>query len=75
MADHTPGYVAGLATQLKDRHPGALDAAEDDLALLRGRLAIVTRFIHDPTHDRAAREALARDLQLPVPTPEKPHGH
>lgn len=65
-------YVASLVGQLAHR-PDALDAAEDDLAILRGRLAIVTRFIHNPTHDHTARLALAQDLQLPAP--EKPHGH
>lgn len=62
-------YVDQLAGELAKRHPSLL-SAEQDLAILRGRLAIVTRFIHNPIHDRAAREALARDLQLPAP--EKP---
>lgn len=64
MAD--AAYVDQLAGELAKRHPDLL-SAEQDLAILRGRLAIVTRFIHNPIHDRAAREALARDLQLPAP--------
>lgn len=84
MAEHTPGYDAALAaaehhgyinnlaTQLGDRHASLLATAEDDIALLRARIAIVTRFIQNPAHDRAAREALARDLAFPAP--EKPHG-
>jgi hypothetical protein len=70
MADPDPGYVDTLADQLRTRRPDALDAAENDLALLRGRLALVTTFIHNPAHDRAARQALARLLALPEPTPE-----
>ena len=65
MAD--AAYVDRLAGELVQRHPDLL-SAEQDLAILHGRLAIVTRFIHNPIHDRAAREALARDLQLPAPT-------
>lgn len=67
MADHTPGYIAGLATDLRTRHPSLLDTQEDDLALLRGRLALVTAFIHNPTYDTTARQALAHDLHLPGP--------
>jgi hypothetical protein len=67
MPDHNPAYVDTLAGQLRTRNPDALDAAEDDLALLRARLTIVARFIHDPTHDREARQALARDLHIPGP--------
>lgn len=63
-------YVDQLAGELAERHPNLL-SAEQDLAILRGRLAIVTRFIHNPIHDRAAREALARDLQLPAPTQDR----
>lgn len=66
MPEHTPGYVDTLVGQLA-RRPDALDAAEDDLALLRARLAIVTRFIHNPLHDHTAR---AQALHLPEPTPE-----
>jgi hypothetical protein len=71
MPDHAQDYVASLAAELRNRHPALQPTTvEDDLALLRARLAIVARFIHDPLHDRAAREALARDLQLPAPAPE-----
>ena len=66
MAEHTPGYVAALAGQLTERHPDLI-AAENDLALLRGRIAIVTTFIHDPAYDTTARRALAQALQLPAP--------
>lgn len=72
MVEPPSSYVATLANQLA-HHPETLDAAEDDLAILRGRLAIVTRFIHNPTYDATARQALAQDLQLPAPAPEKPH--
>jgi hypothetical protein len=70
MADHDPAYVAGLATQLGDRHPSLLATAEQDLAVLRGRLALTVAFIHDPTHDHTARRALAQALGLPEPSPE-----
>ena len=66
MAEHTPGYAATLAHQLA-RRPDALDAAEDDLAILRGRIAIVTRFLHNPNIPLDIRRTLARDLQLPTP--------
>ena len=68
MADHAPGYVTDLAGQLQQRHPDLL-SAENDLALLRGRLAIVTTWIHNPTYDDTARRALAQALGLPEPTP------
>jgi hypothetical protein len=68
MPEHTPGYAATLVGQLA-RRPDALDAAEDDLAVLRGRIAIVTRFLHNPTIALDIRQGLARDLHLP--TPEK----
>ncbi|MFF3488720.1 hypothetical protein ACFYXC_36435 [Streptomyces sp. NPDC002701] len=47
--------------------PQLLRIAEDELQQLRGRLALVARFIHDPTHDLSARQALARLLNLPHP--------
>jgi hypothetical protein len=48
----------------------ALRAAEDELAVHRYRDALVASFIHDPTHDRDARIALARLLGLPGPRSE-----
>jgi ribosomal protein S15P/S13E len=74
MPEQTPDYVVGLATQLRERHPDLL-SAENDLALLRGRLALVTTFIHNHAYDDTARRALAQTLGLPEPTPEKTHGH
>jgi hypothetical protein len=68
MTDHADGYVATLAGQLTQRHPSLLATAENDLALLRGRLALVTAFIHNPAYDDTARRDLARSLQLPEPT-------
>lgn len=47
-----------------------LKAAEDELQRLRGWIAEVAGFIHDPAHDRDARTALARRLGLPEPSPE-----
>jgi hypothetical protein len=73
--DVDPAYVAGLATQLHDRRPDALDAAEDDLAILRGRLAIVATWINNPAYCPTAREALAQALNLPAPAKETPRGH
>ena len=64
---HDPAYVASLATELRQRRPDLLANAENDLALLRSRLALVTTFIHDPTHDHTARAALAQALGLPAP--------
>jgi hypothetical protein len=45
----------------------ALRAAEDELACLRAFKALVAAFIHNPTHDPAARTALAQQLGLPEP--------
>jgi len=70
MPEPAPGYVATLAGQLTHRHPDLL-SAEKDLALLRGRIEIVRRFIHDTAYDATARAALAQALQLPDPAPEK----
>jgi len=61
------GYEATLATQLCERHPALLATLEDDIAMLRARIAVVTRFIHNPTYDDTARRALAQALQLPEP--------
>lgn len=61
MAEHDPAYVASLANQLTQRHPDLLARAENDLAL-------VARFIHNPTHCPEARRTLARILGLPEPT-------
>lgn len=58
-------YVASLTTELQQR-PDLLALAEDDLALLRGHLALVTAF-HNTACDDTARRALARGLQLPEP--------
>jgi hypothetical protein len=74
------GYVDGLAAQLTQRHPDLLARAENDLAILRARLAIVARFIHNPTYDDTARRALAQALGLREPAAlktasEKTHGH
>lgn len=66
-------YVGKLVGQLRDRHPDLL-SAENDLAILRGRIAIVATFIHNPAYDHTARQALAQALGLPEPTPEKTHG-
>ncbi|MFJ3699572.1 hypothetical protein ACIPW9_36525 [Streptomyces sp. NPDC090052] len=59
-------YIDRLATELGDR-PNLLRLAEDDLALLRGRLALVTAWIHNPAYDDTARRALAQALNLPEP--------
>jgi hypothetical protein len=52
--------------------PALLRIAEDELQRLRGHMAVVAAFIHDPTHDLSARHALARRLQLPQPAPTGP---
>ncbi|MDR3083695.1 MAG: hypothetical protein LBV60_22730 [Streptomyces sp.] len=65
-------YINGLAQQLGCRHASLLATAEDDLATLRARIAIVTTFIHDPAWDDTARRTLARRLGLPEPTPPRP---
>lgn len=49
----------------------ALQTAEDELQQLRGRMAIVAQFIHDPAHDADARRALAQRLGLPEPAASK----
>ncbi|QBJ94483.1 hypothetical protein D0Z67_29385 (plasmid) [Streptomyces seoulensis] len=70
MADHDPAYVDTLATELCRRHTALLATAENDLAVLRSRIALTVAFIHDPTQDRDARTNLARRLQLPEPGPQ-----
>ncbi|MFC9891505.1 hypothetical protein [Streptomyces pilosus] len=67
MADHDPAYINTLASQLCTRHTALLDSAETELALLRARIALVATFIHNPTYDHTARQALAQTLGLPEP--------
>ena len=68
MTTSDAAYVDILAGQLHQTYPDLL-TAENDLALLRARLSIVTTFIHNPAYDDTARHALAQALNLP--TPEK----
>jgi hypothetical protein len=70
MTDTDQAYADTLADQLCCRHAPLLATAEDDLAVLRWRIALTVAFIHDPAHNRDARIALARHLELPEPTPE-----
>jgi len=70
MADTDQAYEATLAGQLCTRHTALLATAENDLAILRARIALAVAFIHDPAHDRDARTALAQRLGLPEPRPE-----
>ena len=63
-------YVDTLADQLSTRRPDLLATAEDDLALLRARIALTAAFIHDPAYDHTARTALAQRLGLPEPGPQ-----
>lgn len=70
MPDTDQGYTDTLAGQLCTRHTALLATAENDLAILRARIALTVAFIHDPTHDRDARTALARTLGLPEPGPQ-----
>lgn len=70
MADSD--YVDTLAGQLCTRHTSLLATAENDLAVLRARLALVTTWIHNPAYDTTARAALAHALGLPEP--HTPHG-
>lgn len=66
MGEQPTAYVADLATELVCRHP-ALLSAENDLAILRVRIALVATFIHNPGYDHTARTALAAALNLPAP--------
>ena len=67
--DTDPTYVDALAGQLCTRHTALLATAENDLAVLRARIALAVAFIHDPAVDRDARIALAQRLSLPEPSP------
>jgi hypothetical protein len=67
MADRDPAYVAGLATQLRTRHPG-LTSAENELQTFRTFKTTVARFINNPAIALDVRQGLARDLRLPEPT-------
>ncbi|MFD7995574.1 hypothetical protein [Streptomyces mexicanus] len=62
------GYVDTLAGQLCTRHTALLATAENDLAVLRGRIAIVAAWIHNDAFDDTARRALAQALGLPEPS-------
>lgn len=68
MADTDQTYVDTLTSQLCCRHASLLATSEDDLAVLRARIALTAAFIHDPAVDRDARIALAQRLGLPEPT-------
>lgn len=71
MADTGQAYEDTLVDQLCCRHAPLLATAENDLAVLRTRIALTVAYIHDPAVDRDARIALAQRLGLPEPTPEK----
>ncbi|QLJ06790.1 hypothetical protein HZZ00_37820 (plasmid) [Streptomyces sp. NEAU-sy36] len=71
MPDTEQPYVDTLANQLHTRHPDLLATAENDLAVLRTRIALTVAFIHDPTYDHNARTALAQRLGLPGPAHPK----
>jgi hypothetical protein len=62
-------YVANLASQLRCNHAAIITNLEDDLAEHRGRIRIITNFLHNPAIPLDVRQNLARDLHLP--TPEK----
>jgi hypothetical protein len=70
MPERDQAYVDTLADQLCTRHTALLATAENDLAILRGRIAIVATWIHNPTHCADARRALAQALGLPEPRPQ-----
>jgi hypothetical protein len=61
-------YIDQLAGQLRCNHAAVITNLEDDLAEHRGRIAVVTRFLHNPAIALDIRQGLARDLQLPEPT-------
>jgi hypothetical protein len=60
-------YENTLTGELCTRHTALLASAENDLALLRARLALVATWIHNPAYDTTARTALAHTLGLPEP--------
>lgn len=64
--------VDALAGQLCCRHAPLLATAENDLAVLRARIALTVAYIHDPTVDRNARITLANRLGLHEPSPDAP---
>lgn len=47
--------------------PDPLTAAENELARYRALYALLTAWIHNPTHDHTTRTDLARHLGLPEP--------
>ena len=59
MAEHTPGYVAALAAQLR--------GAEDELQELRGFKTAVTSVLRNSAIALDIRQNLANDLRLPAP--------
>jgi hypothetical protein len=59
MAEHTPGYVAALAAQLR--------GAEDELQELRGFKNAVTSVLRNTGIALDIRQNLAADLCLPAP--------
>ena len=66
MPEHTPGYVAALATQLREKHPD-LVSAERELQKFRGFKTTVARFLHNQAIALDIRQGLAADLHLPAP--------
>lgn len=70
MRDTDQTYEDTLVRQLGCRHASLLATAENDLAVLRSRIALAVAFIHDPAVDRDARITLAQRLGLPEPSPE-----
>jgi hypothetical protein len=67
MRDTDQAYEDTLVSQLGCRHASLLATAENDLAVLRARIALAVAYIHDPTIDRDARLILAQRLELPGP--------
>lgn len=70
MFDTDQAYVDTLVGQICCRHASLLATAENDLAVLRSRIALAVAYIHDPAVDRDARISLAQRLGLPEPRPE-----